>query len=146
MNLPWKKKDKGPAVTATTPLGQIRQLYTHYQKQSNLWGYTLLSSMALICFWVLFSVLTGAVDYTYLTLPVMGIGVSAWQMRRIKSISGILRNAHEVQQQIDKAEAEKKAREEEEAAKQGKKPNVETNGAAGRPAKEQGAEGEEEAD
>ena len=87
--------------------------------------------MALICFWVLFSVMSGVVDYGYLTLPAMGIGISAWQMRRIKSISGILRNAHEVQQQIEKAEAEKKAREEEEEAKKGKKANSGTNGAAG---------------
>lgn len=129
MNLPWKKKNE-PTVTATTPLGQIRQLYTHYQKQSNRWGYTLLSSMALICFWVLFSIMTEIVDYSYLSLPLAGMGVSFWQMRKIKSISAILRNAHEVQQQIEKAEAEKKAREEEEERKQGKKPKAETNGAA----------------
>ena len=113
MNLPWQKKKEGPAVTAKTPLGQIRQLYSHYQKQSNLWGYTLLSSMALILFWVLFSVLQG-VDWTYLSLPILGIGISIFQMRRIKSISAILRSAHEVQQQIKKLEAEKKARDEEE--------------------------------
>lgn len=142
MKLPWKKKGNEPTVTATTPLGQIRQLYGHYQKQANRWGYTLLSSMALICFWVVFSVLTGAIDYTYLALPLLGIGVSGWQMRRIKKISGILRNAHEVQQQIDKAEAEKKAREEEEAAKDGKKPKVETNGSHNG----KGAEREEDED
>ena len=125
MRLPWKKKEEGPAVTAKTPLGAIRQLYNHYQKQANQWGYTLLSSMALICFWILYSVFQG-VNWAYLTLPLMGIAISAFQMRRIKSISRILRQAHEVQQQIEKAEKEKKAREEAEAAKSGKKPKVES--------------------
>ncbi|HAA78400.1 TPA: hypothetical protein DCE37_25150 [Candidatus Latescibacteria bacterium] len=99
-------------MTATTPLGQIRQLYTHYQKQSNRWGFVLLSSMALICLWVLFSIMVGIIDYTYLTLPVAAISVSIWQMRKTKGISGILRKAHEVQQQIEKAEAEKEEGEE----------------------------------
>ena len=131
MNLPFSKKEEAPAVTAKTALGQIRQLYNHYKKQSNMWGYTLLSSMALICFWVLFSVFRG-VNWIYLSLPLFGILISGLQMRRAKQISRILRQAHEVQQQVDKAEVEKKAREEEEAAEQGKKPKpqVETNGAA----------------
>ena len=119
MKLPWKRKRKDDEVNATTPLGQIRQLYTYYQKQSNRWGYLLLSSMALICFWVLFSIMAGVPDYTYLALPLAGIGISIWQMRKIKNISGILKNAHEVQRQIEKAEGEKKAKEEEEAAKAG---------------------------
>ena len=88
-----------------------------------MWGYTLLSSMVLILFWVLFSAMR-FVDWTYLSLPLMGILFSLWQMKRIKSISSILRNAHEVQQQIEKAEAEKKVREEKEAAKNGKKPKA----------------------
>lgn len=125
MRLPWKKKEDAPAVTAKTPLGAIRQLYNHYQKQANQWGYTLLSSMALICFWILYSVFQG-VNWAYLSLPLIGIVISAFQMRRIKSISRILRQAHEVQQQIEKAEKEKKAREEAEAAKSGKKPKVES--------------------
>jgi hypothetical protein len=131
LNLPFSKKEEAPAVTAKTALGQIRQLYNHYKKQSNMWGYTLLSSMALICFWVLFSVFRG-VNWSYLSLPLLGILISGLQMRRAKHISRILRQAHEVQQQVDKAEAEKRAREEEEAAEQGKKPKpqVETNGAA----------------
>lgn len=124
MNLPWKQKADEPAVTAKTPLGQIRQLYNHYQKQSNLWGYTLLSSMVLICIWVLFFFLD-LVDWTYLSLPVAGILISAFQMRRIKQISRILRNAHEVQQQIEKAEAEKKEREAAEAIKRGEVPEEE---------------------
>ena len=125
MRLPWKKrKEEGPAVTAKTPLGAIRQLYNHYQKQANRWGYTLLSSMALICLWIIYSVFQG-VTWAYLSLPLIGIGISAFQMHRTKSISRILRQAHEVQQQIEKAEKEKKAREEAEAAKNGKKPRVE---------------------
>tara|TARA_B100000700_G_scaffold256592_1_gene289914 strand:+ start:612 stop:956 length:345 start_codon:yes stop_codon:yes gene_type:complete len=112
LRLPWKRKGAQQTVTATTPLGQIRQLYTHYQKQSNRWGFVLLSSMALICLWVLFSIMVGIIDYTYLTLPVAAISVSIWQMRKTKGISGILRKAHEVQQQIEKAEAEKEEGEE----------------------------------
>ena len=129
MNLPWKKKEEVPAVTAKTALGQIRQLYSHYQKQSNMWGYTLLSSMGLICFWILFSVFRG-VYWSYLSLPILGIVISALQMRRARNISRILRQAHEVQQEVDKAEAEKKAREEEEAAKEGRKPKAESNGSS----------------
>ena len=131
--MPCKKKKEAPAVTAKTALGQIRQLYNHYQKQSNLWGCTLLSSIVLICFWVLFSVFRG-VNWSYLSLPLFGILISSLQMRRTKHISRILRQAHEVQQQVDQSEAETKAREEEEADEQGKKskPKVETNGAASR--------------
>ena len=136
MNLPFKKKEEAPAVTAKTALGQIRQLYNHYQKQSNMWGCTLLSSIVLICFWVLFSVFRG-VNWSYLSLPLLGILISSLQMRRAKHISRILRQAHEVQQQVDQAEAETKVREEGEegeADEQGKKskPQVETNGAASR--------------
>jgi hypothetical protein len=131
VNLPFKKKkEEEPAVTAKTPLGQIRQLYSHYQKQANQWGYTLLSSLALICIWVVFSIFRG-VNWSYLSLPLLGIVFSAMQMRRIKGISRILRQAHEVQQEIEKAEAEKKAREEAEAAKNGKQPKAAANGASG---------------
>ena len=145
MRLPWRKKQEKATVTAKTPLGQIRQLYSHYQKQSNMWGYTLLSSMVLILFWVLFSAMR-FVDWTYLSLPLMGILFSLWQMKRIKSISSILRNAHEVQQQIEKAEAEKKVREEKEAAKNGRKPKAtERNGTeeASGGTEKQGAEKED---
>ena len=109
MNLPWNKKEDAPTVTAKTQLGQIRQLYNHYQKQSNMWGYTLLSSMALICFWIIYSVFRG-VTWSYLSLPLFGILISGLQMRRSKHISRILRQAHEVQQQVEKSEEEKKAR------------------------------------
>ena len=137
MNLPWKKKGKGPAVTAKTTLGAIRQLYSQYQKQGNLWGYTLLSSMSLICFWIIYSVFQG-VNWSYLSLPIAGIVISALQMRRIKNISRILRQAHEVQQQIDKMAAEKKAREEAEAAKNGKKASSSRNDASSAEEKEEG--------
>ena len=74
------------------------------------------------------------VNWSYLSLPLFGILISSLQMRRTKHISRILRQAHEVQQQVDQSEAETKAREEEEADEQGKKskPKVETNGAASR--------------
>ena len=131
MNLPFrKKKEEEPAVTAKTPLGQIRQLYSHYQKQANLWGYTLLSSLALICFWVLISIFRG-VNWSYLSLPLLGILLSVFQMRRSKGISRILRQAHEVQKEIEKADTEKKAREEAEAAKIGKQPKAAANGTSG---------------
>ncbi len=131
MNLPLrKKKEEEPAVTAKTPLGQIRQLYSHYQKQANLWGYTLLSSLALICFWVLISIFRG-VNWSYLSLPLLGILLSVFQMRRSKGISRILRQAHEVQKEIEKADTEKKAGEEAEAAKIGKQPKAAANGTSG---------------
>lgn len=65
-----------------------------------------------------------------LELSILGIVISALQMRRARNISRILRQAHEVQQEVDKAEAEKKAREEEEAAKEGRKPKAESNGSS----------------
>lgn len=119
MNLPWQKKKKAEdPVTARTAIGAIRQLYNHYQKQANMWGYALLSSLVLIFLWVGYSVLR-EVNYTYLSLPLSGILISAMQMYRIKGISNMLRQAHTIQQQVDKAEAE---RAEKEAAEKGEEP------------------------
>ncbi|MBK36037.1 MAG: hypothetical protein CME26_10995 [Gemmatimonadetes bacterium] len=111
MNLPWKKKKSKEPITAKTALGAIRQLYNHYQKQANMWGYALLSSLVLVFLWIGYSVLR-EVNYTYLSLPLMGMLISAMQMYRIKGISNILRQAHTIQQQVDKAETEKKEQEE----------------------------------
>ena len=52
MNLPWKKKKSKEPITAKTALGAIRQLYNHYQKQANMWGYALLSSLVLVFLWI----------------------------------------------------------------------------------------------
>ena len=112
MNLPWqKKKQAKEPITARTAIGAIRQLYNHYQKQANMWGFALLSSLILIFLWVGYSVLR-EVNYSYLSLPLMGIFISAMQMYRIKGISNTLRQAHAIQQQVDKAEAEKREKEE----------------------------------
>ena len=123
MNLPWRKKQEKETVTARTALGAIRQLYNHYQKQANMWGYALLSSLVLIFLWIGYSVLR-EVNYAYLSLPLIGILISAMQMHRIKGISNILRQAHTIQQQVDKAEAEKREQEEAEGGSE----TVATNG------------------
>ena len=119
MQLPWKRQ-KRPPVTARTSTGALRQLYSGYQKQTNLWGYTLLSSMVLICLWIVFSVFH-EVDFKLLSLPLAGILISSLQMYRIKNISRVLRQAHTIQQQVDKAEAERKQKADEEAAEKEKK-------------------------
>lgn len=112
MNLPWKRKPQA-AVTANTPIGAIRQLYSHYQKQENLWGYALLSSLVLVFLWIVYSIFQG-VYFSYLSLPLAGILISGLQMYWIRGISNTLRQAHAIQQQIDKAEAEKREREDQE--------------------------------
>ncbi len=144
MNLPWRKKQAKKTVTARTAIGAIRQLYNHYQKQANMWGYALLSSLVLIFLWVGYSVLR-EVNYAYLSLPLIGIVISAFQMYRIKGISNTLRQAHTIQQQVDKAEAEKREQEEAEAGGEAAARNGPSRSAAAEAesADEEGAQGDE---
>jgi hypothetical protein len=106
---PWNRKSS-PKIAPQTPTARIRALYVDYQTQRNLWLYVILSSLVLVCFWVIAAFL-GLVDAYALSLPAAGLSISVIQLHRIRRISEVLRAAHAIQQQVDRAEAEKKAQE-----------------------------------
>ncbi len=111
---PWRKRSRPSMPTRTA--AALRHLYFNYQKQRRMWGYSVLSSMALMCLFVVMSLFTDT-NLWVLAIPTVAIIFSFFQMRRCSGLVRVLRHALIVQNQIDRAQA-KAEREAEEAAKQ----------------------------
>ncbi len=122
---PWRKKVEESLPKKT---GQaLRLLHTKYQKQKRMWVYIILSSLFLMAAFLLSSVFLD-ISYWGLAIPVAGIAISVLQLYRCNDVMRMLRQAHNVQLQIEKAqaEAEKKQKEAEMAANGGQESEPET--------------------
>lgn len=97
----------------------LRQLVRRYQRQKRLWIYIILSSICLIVLYILFSLLWtelwqggGIVPVTWIILA--GVSIAIYQVRRCNDVIRTLKEAYIVQAQIEKADAERAAEEEQE--------------------------------
>lgn len=119
--LPWRKPS--PEQFAKKASQALRQLNRRYLRQKRLWVYSLLYSVALMATYCIFAIfLPGlwefAIPITWIVLA--GIIISILQVRRCSDVIRILRQAHSVQYQIEKAEEEKAKKEAEEGHSEAK--------------------------
>ncbi|MCZ6634017.1 MAG: hypothetical protein O7G87_11480 [bacterium] len=96
----------------------LRQLHARFQRQKRGWIYVMLSSLTLGCVYGIFSVFVDSLwegVIPAICIVVTGIGIAMIEVRRCSDIIRMIRQAYNVQVQIDKANEEK---EKEEAKKQ----------------------------
>jgi len=126
------RRRKAPYQVSKQTLQALRQLNQRYQRQKRLWVYIILSAMALLVLYVMFSVFWAglraqAIPIAWIILA--GIFIASFQVRRCNELIATLRQAHQVQFQIEKAQADRAAKEKvQEAEQDQEKPQVDTEG------------------
>lgn len=115
---PWHKRasSRVPAGTADA----LRHLYFNYRRQKRLWGYSVLSSVMLMCLFFVLSLFVHP-DPWVIVIPLIALAFSVMQLHRCKDIVRVIRQALSIQQQIDREKAAAEA-EAPEAAAPGESP------------------------
>lgn len=111
MQWPWRRRGKKKEPKASKSVDALKQLYRNYQRQSQMWALVILSAVAVACLFFVFSVFT-PIDLYILLTPLAVVVFAGIQLRKCRSLVGILRHALMIQQEIDKADSKKKADEE----------------------------------
>jgi type VI protein secretion system component VasK len=111
---PSQTKKQGSESLPTQTLLALRQLNQGYQRQKRLWVYIILSALTLMIVYVMFSIFWAglrvhAIPIAWIILA--GIVIAVLQVRRCNDLIFSLRQAYQVQQQIEKAQAEREAQE-----------------------------------
>ena len=115
--------DRRPFKRTSTALSAqtfraLRQLHARFQRQKRGWIYVMLSSLTLGCVYGIFAVFLDSLwegVIPAICIVVTGISIAIMQVRRCSDIIRMIRQAYNVQVQVDKANEE---REKEEAEKQ----------------------------
>ena len=92
----------------------LRQLYFIHQKQKRHWIYIIMSSLMLVCLFIVMSLFTTP-NLWVIAIPFTVILYSYFQIRRCSRLARMIRQALAVQSQIDKAQKEAEERDKAEA-------------------------------
>ena len=113
------RKKQAPKPVPARASQALRQLNSGYYRQKRLWLYIILSSMALLCLFLVIWLFLEDITFWGVLIPLSGILISVFQLYRCNELIRTIRQAQIIQLRIEKAQEEAEQKQQGSDAAQG---------------------------